>query len=375
MIDRPARSRDHGCLFEEELAMQYATLGASGLFVSRLCLGTMTFGGSDNAVGRAIGRIDAKGADAILGASIEAGINMVDTADVYGGGRSEELLGQVLGDRRQKLIIATKVGGKVGPGVNEVGQSREHMMASLNGSLRRLSTDYIDLYQVHNFDPLTPMDSILRTMDDMVRQGKVRHIGCSNYAAWQLMKALGISARAGFESFTSVQAYYSLAGRDVEREIVPVVTDQSLGLLCWSPLAGGMLSGKFDRNGANDSTARRALIQFPPVDQERTYDVIDVLKSIAESHQSMPAQVALAWLLSKSVVSSVIVGVKGSEQLLTNIGALDLDLTPEDLRRLDDVSALPASYPGWIHSYNAQARVPQGHSWTGKHWTLGEAPV
>lgn len=355
--------------------MQYATLGATGLFVSRFCLGAMTFGGADTGAGNAIGRLDAKEADVILGAAMDAGINMLDTADVYGMGGSEEVLGSILSGRRHKFVLATKAGGKAGSGANDVGLSRHHMMAALEGSLKRLKSDYIDLYQVHNFDPLTPLDSMLRTLDDMVRHGKVRHIGCSNFAAWQLMKSLGISARLSLEPFASIQAYYSLAGRDVEREIIPLIKDQGLGLLCWSPLAGGMLSGKFDRHGSLDPSARRALIQFPPIDPEVTYDVIDALRDVGERHDTGPAQIALAWLLSRTEVTSVIIGIKRPEQLQANIGALDIKLSSEDLTQLDTASAMPVSYPGWIQSYNAQSRVPPGHPWEGKSWALGDTPV
>jgi aryl-alcohol dehydrogenase-like predicted oxidoreductase len=354
--------------------MHYATLGATGLFVSRFCLGTMTFGGADTAAGNAIGRLDAREADRILGAAMEAGINMLDTADVYGMGGSEEVLGEILAGRRHELVVATKASARTGPGVNDLGQSRHHMMAALDGSLKRLKTDYIDLYQLHNFDPLTPAEVALRTLDDMVRSGKVRHVGCSNFAAWQLMKALGLAARLNLEPFVSIQAYYSLAGRDVERELLPLAQDQGLGLLCWSPLAGGLLSGKFDRSGTSDATARRARIAFPPVDEEMAYDVIDALRAVSDRHTTTPAQVALAWLLSRKAVTSVIIGVKRPDQLQANLGAFDLALSAGDLAQLDAASALPACYPGWIQSYNARSRVPEGHPWEGKSWTLGEAP-
>lgn len=355
--------------------MQYALLGASGILVSRLCLGTMTFGGADTVAGNAIGRLTSSDADGVLGRAMEAGINFIDTADVYGGGGSERVLGEVLGRRRQSLVLATKFSGKAGAGPNETGQSRVHLMDALNASLTRLKTDYIDLYQVHNFDPLTPLDIVLRSLDDAVRQGKVRHIGCSNFAAWQLAKAMGISQRDRLERFASIQAFYSLAGRDIEHEVIPAARDHDVGLLCWSPLAGGLLSGKFDRNGAVDQTSRRAMIQFPPVDQDRVFEIIDTLRAIAQRHGTQPAQVALAWLLSRPAVTSVIIGVKSREQLEANMQALDVALSADDLQKLDAVSAPKVSYPGWIQSYNAKARVPQGYAFDVKSWSLGEPPV
>lgn len=354
--------------------MHYSQLGSTGMFVSRFCLGAMTFGGADTAAGNAIGRLAGKEADAILGLAIEGGINFIDTADVYGAGGSETVLGEILNEKRSQVVLATKVSGKSGVGPNDVGQSRSHIMDSLHASLRRLRTDYIDLYQLHSFDPLTPIETVLRSLDDAVRQGKIRHIGCSNFAAWQLMKALGVSAREGLEPFVSIQSFYSLAGRDIENELIPAVEDQNLGLLCWSPLAGGLLSGKFDRHGAKDSTARRAKIAFPPVDEQQTYDIIDVLRILAERHSCEPAQIALAWLLSRPAVTSVIIGVKNPDQLSSNMSALDVVLTDQDLRELDEVSRLPVAYPGWIQSYNAKGRVPAGHPFDGKHWVLGAEP-
>lgn len=355
--------------------MQYSQLGNTGTFVSRFCLGAMTFGGADNAAGNAIGRLTVAETDVIVGKALDAGVNFIDTADVYGGGGSETVLGEVLKERRKDIVLATKLSGKVGSGPNEVGQSRLHLMDALEASLKRLKTDHVDLYQVHNFDPLTPLDNVLRSLDDAVRQGKVRYIGCSNFAAWQLMKALGISERDKLERFVSIQSFYSLAGRDIEEEVIPAAMDQNVGLLCWSPLAGGLLSGKFDRNGAADKTARRALIQFPPVDEAKTFDIIDVIRSIAERHSVEPAQVALAWLLSRPAVTSVIIGIKRPEQLAGNLKALDIALSDDDLARLDEVSGRAAAYPGWIQTYNAKGRVPEGHPFAGKSWALGQKPV
>lgn len=355
--------------------MQYAQLGLSGIFVSRLCLGAMTFGGANNPAGNAIGRLSVAETDTIVGQALDAGINFIDTADVYGGGRSEDLLGDVLKQRRHEVVLATKFGARLGGGPNEVGQSRLHLMAALDASLQRLKTDHIDLYQLHNFDPLTPLDSVLKTLDDAVRQGKVRYIGCSNFAAWQLMKALGIAERDKLEKFVSIQSFYSVAARDIEDELIPVAVDQKVGVLCWSPLAGGLLSGKFDRHGAADPMARRAQIQFPPVDESKAFDIIDTLKLLAERHCVEPAQIALAWLLSRPAVTSVIAGVKRADQLIANLKALDVILSEADLAQLDACSHSPASYPGWIQSYNANARVPQGHPFNGRNWKLGEMPV
>lgn len=355
--------------------MQYSPLGATGVFVSRLCLGTMTFGGADNMAGNAIGRLSAIEADEIVGRAMDAGINFIDTADVYGGGGSEVVLGQVLKARRKDFVLATKLSARVGSGPNDVGQSRLHIMNAIDASLTRLKTDHIDLYQVHNFDPLTPLDAVLRSLDDAVRQGKVRYIGCSNFAAWQLMKAVGISERGMLERFVSIQSFYSLAGRDIENEIIPAVVDQSMGLLCWSPLAGGLLSGKFDRHGVTDANARRSKIQFPPVDEAQVFDIIDVLKVIARRHAVEPAQIALAWLLSRPAVTSVIIGIKRLDQLSSNIKALDIALSEDDLAQLDEISSKAPPYPTWIQSYNARSRVPDGYPFDGNHWVLGQKPI
>lgn len=351
--------------------MQYTQLGSTGTFVSRLCLGTMTFGGNANP----IGNLSLEEADQIVGRAIDAGINFIDTADVYTGGGSETVLGDALTGRRANLVLATKVSSRVGAGPNDVGQSRTHIMAGLEASLRRLKTDYVDLYQLHNFDRLTPMEETLRALDDAVRQGKVRYIGCSNYMAWQVLKALGISDLNRSARFVSVQSYYSLAGRDIERELVPAVTDQGLGLLCWSPLAGGLLSGKFDRSGTEDKDSRRAKLQFPPVDTERAFEIVDVLRDLAPKHAATPAQIALAWLLSRKVVTSVIVGVKRLDQLEDNLGATGVSLDADDLQRLDAASRLTPSYPGWIQTYRANSRVPQGHPFAGPSWGPGDEPV
>lgn len=336
--------------------MQYRPFGTTGVLVSRLCLGTMTFGGREQPPYDKVGGLDQAQSQAIVDAALDAGINIVDTADVYASGESETLLGHALKARRNEVVLATKFHARMGPGPNAIGHSRLHMMNALEASLRRLQTDRIDLYQIHSFDPLTPFDESLRALDDVVRQGKVRYIGCSNLAAWQLMKALGVSARRSLSRFVSIQAYYSLAGRELEHEIVPLVEDQGLGLMVWSPLAGGFLSGKIDRHSAAGES-RRDQVDFPRIDRARTLDTIDVLKAVAARHGVSGAQVALAWLLARPAVSSIIVGVKRVDQLEDNLRALDLVLSAEDLAALDTVSVPTPQYPGWLHAANLAGRA------------------
>ncbi|MGI8334251.1 aldo/keto reductase [Actinomadura scrupuli] len=286
----------------------------------------------------------------MVGTALDHGVNLIDTADMYGGGESEEFLGQVLGARRRDVVLATKMTARVAPGPNDVGQSRLHIMRALEDSLRRLRTDHVDLYQIHNIDPITPFEESLAALDDAVRQGKIRYVGASNLTAWQMMKALGVSERRGWARFCSLQSYYSLAGRDIEREILPLVRDQDLGLLVWSPLAAGLLSGRFDRTGARAGNSRRARFEFPPVDLERAYDVIDALRLVAARHEVGVPRVALAWVLAQPGVTSTVIGARRPEQLLENLSAIELELTPQDLAELDAASALPPEYPGWIQA-------------------------
>jgi aryl-alcohol dehydrogenase-like predicted oxidoreductase len=329
--------------------MKYNLLGNTGLKVSELCLGTMTYGGKGWAA--AMGNLDQQAVDEQVKRALDAGINFIDTANVYSEGLSEELTGQSihnLGVSRHDLVLATKVRGKMGEGPNDAGLTRKHIFQQVDDSLRRLKTDYIDLYQTHSYDPLTPLEETLRALDDLVRSGKVRYIGASNVAAWQLMKAVGYSTHNHLEKYVSLQAYYTVAGRDLEREVVPLLQDQKLGLLVWSPLAGGFLSGKYTRENENQEGARRTNFDFPPVDKEKAFDIIDRLQPLAEAKGVSVAQVALAWLLHQPVVTSVIIGAKKMEQLEDNLKAVDVQLTPEELQQLDEVSQLAPEYPGWM---------------------------
>jgi aryl-alcohol dehydrogenase-like predicted oxidoreductase len=336
--------------------MKYRTLSDTGVFVSELCLGAMTFGGHGG-MWEVIAGLDQAGVDAVVHRSIDAGINFIDTANVYAHGESETLLGNALAGRRHDVVLATKVRGRMGRGANDVGLSRLHIVQALEDSLKRLKTDYVDLYQVHRFDVLTGLEDTLRALDDLVRAGKVRYLGCSNYAAWQIMKALALSREQHLERFRCTQSYYSLAGRELEREIIPLIKDQNLGLLVWSPLAGGFLSGKFTRTGGDDA-ARRASFDFPPVNKERAYDIIDVLKTIADSRGASVAQIAIAWLLAQPVTTSVIIGARRMSQLEDNLKAVDHALTPDELKALDEVSRLAPEYPAWMGSSIGDDRYP-----------------
>ena len=342
--------------------MRYQKLGNTGLFVSELCLGTMTFGGEGGMWGK-IGQLDQAQADKLVGSALDAGINFIDTANVYSEGRSEQITGQALKNLkvpRENVVVATKVFGETGTaGVNSRGSSRYHIIGSVKESLRRLQLDHIDLYQLHGFDPATPMEEMLYALDNLVQHGHVRYIGVSNWAAWQIAKALGISERLGLARFASLQAYYTLAGRDLERELVPMMQSEGLGLMVWSPLAGGLLSGKYSRDGKGEEGSRRLAFDFPPVNKDRAFDCIDVMRVIAEAKGVSVAQIALAWLLHQPVVSSVIIGAKRPDQLEDNIAATHIRLTEEELRQLDAVSALPREYPGWMLERQGEYRRNQ----------------
>lgn len=329
--------------------MRMNKLGNTGLFVSELCLGTMTFGGDD--FWRQIGALGQAEAESLIGQAIDAGINLIDTADVYSNGLAEEITGQALRNLkigRTQVVLATKAYGQTGNGANDAGNSRLHILDAVKASLRRLQLDHIDLYQIHGFDPATPIEETVRALDILVRHGHVRYVGVSNWAAWQIVKALGIAERLGLARFETVQAYYTIAGRDLEREIVPMLRSEGLGLLVWSPLAGGLLSGKYARDGGGAAGDRRVGFDFPPVNRDRAFACIDVMRPMAEARGVSVAQIALAWLLHQKMVSSVIIGAKRPDQLQDNIAATKLELTNAELASLAQVSALAAEYPGWM---------------------------
>lgn len=335
--------------------MRYNQFGRTGLFVSELCLGTMTFGGAGYF--KPIGQVQQEEADALLRRAVDAGVNFVDTANVYSEGLSEQITGQAirnLGLKRDELVVATKVFGSMSKAPNGNGASRYHILAEVDASLKRLGLDHIDLYQIHGWDVVTPIEETLRALDDLVRSGRVRYIGVSNWAAWQMAKALGISERLGLARFESTQSYYTIAGRELEREIVPMITSEKMGLMVWSPLAGGYLSGKYrDGKGAD---GRRAQFDFPPVDVPRADAVIDAMAPIAEAKGVSVARVALAWLLHQPAVTSVIVGAKRVDQLDDNLAAVEVTLSADELRTLDEASALPREYPGWMFERQGEYR-------------------
>ena len=329
--------------------MKYKLLGNTGLKVSELCLGTMTFGGKGYFA--AIGSLGQQAVDELVKQSVTAGINFIDTANVYSEGLSEEMTGKAvrnLGLKRDELVIATKVRGKMSDHPNGSGLSSKHILHEVDASLRRLNMDYIDLYQIHGFDELTPLEETLDTLDILVKSGKVRYIGCSNLAAWHIMKAKSYSKYNRVADFVSLQAYYTIAGRDLEREIVPLLIDQKMGLLVWSPLAGGLLSGKYKRNGETADGGRRINFDFPPVNKEQAFDIIDVLEVMAKEKQATVAQLALAWLLHQPVVTSVIIGANKPEQLQDNLKSTEVKFTDAELKTLAEVSKLAPEYPGWM---------------------------
>lgn len=331
--------------------MKLKKMGNTGLFVSELSLGTMTFG--KNQWG--LGGLTEKEAALLVDQAIDAGVNFFDTADIYSFGESEEILGKILEGRRNRYIIATKVRGKMSDEPNDVGLSRHHILNSIDKSLKRLRTDYIDLYQVHSWDPFTPIEETLKALDDLIRWGKVRYIGCSNFAAWQVNESLAISEREGLARFETMQVYYSLVGRDIEHELAPLAEYKKIGILTWSPLAGGYLSGKY-RKGVQGRRTTSLIGNFPPVDMLYGDKVLDVLEDIAKQKGIGEVTVALAWLLSKPYVTSVIVGAKNQNQLSENIKAANLILTQEDIARLDEVSSRPLPYPQWLGAMQVQRR-------------------
>ncbi|PWV77299.1 aldo/keto reductase [Halomonas sp. A11-A] len=328
--------------------MQYRQLGQSGLLVSELCFGTMSFGAKG--YWEVVGGLDQAAAQRLVDIAIDGGINFFDTADVYSHGLSEEILGKTLKGKRDQVVLATKVRGRMSANINDVGLSRHHIIQSCENSLKRLATDYIDLYIVHSFDFMTPLEETLSALDDLVRQGKVRYLGCSNYFAWQLMKALSISERKHLEKFISLQAHYSLVARDVEYELVPLCEDQGLGLTPWSPLAGGFLTGKYPRDNPKAHEGRRSREEqnFLQLDEDRAYAILDEVQRIATERDVSPAQVSLNYLLRKPAVSSVLIGATRPEQLKDNLNTVAWSLTPEEVAGLDAVSEPPRMYPKWM---------------------------
>jgi aryl-alcohol dehydrogenase-like predicted oxidoreductase len=340
-------------------AMRYHGLGRTGLFVSEICLGTMTFGGKG--FWATMGALGTNEVATIIGTSLDAGVNFIDTADVYAEGESEELVGgalKALGRQRDEIVVATKVRGQMGRGVNQIGLSRSHILAGIDASLKRLQLDHVDLYQIHGYDPATPIEETVRALDDVVRSGKARYVGFSNLPAWLAMKAIGFAEANGLARFQSAQVYYSIAGRDIEREIAPMALSEGVAILPWSPLAGGLLSGKFDPDKVGPEGARRTTFDFPPVDSERLPGVLRALRTVAEASGHSVARIALAWLLTRPCVTSIIIGARTAEQLKDNIAATDVVLAPEHILLLDEASALPAEYPGWM--VETQNRAKRG---------------
>jgi aryl-alcohol dehydrogenase-like predicted oxidoreductase len=339
--------------------MKYKTLGSTGLFVSELCLGTMTFGGKG--VWANMGNVQQDDAEALIARALDHGINFIDTADIYSSGTSEEMLGKALKNlavRQEDVVIATKVCGPMGQGPNDAGNSRGHIIDSVKASLKRLQVDHIDLYQLHNIDTVTPIEESLSALDTLVQQGLVRYVGVSNWSAWQMARALGHSERLHIAKIATSQNYYTLAGRDIEREIVPLVNAEKLGLLVWSPLAGGLLSGKFGRDKQGEEGSRRTTFDFPPVAMDRAYDVIDVMERIGADKGVSVARIALAWLLHQPHVASVIIGAKTVSQLDDSVGSSQVTLSADEVAELDTISKISPEYPAWMQRAREVAAKP-----------------
>ncbi len=340
--------------------MRYNTLANTGVLVSELCLGAMTFGGKGFWTN--IGKLPQEEVTNLVKIAIENGINFIDTANVYSEGLSEILLGKALKDlglQRQDIFIATKVRGRMGEGVNQVGLSRLHIQYSVNESLQRLGLDHIDLLYIHGVDPITSLEETMRGLEEVVQSGKVRYLGISNHPAWMVVKANSIAGQMGWNKFVALQNYYSIAGRDIEREIVPMAAAENLSIMPWSPLAGGFLSGKFSRQTQKAGDSRRDAFDFPPVNKEKAYDIIDVMQDIASAHNVKAARVALAWMLRKKGVTSIIIGAKKEEQLRENIASTTLLLTADEMSRLDAISELSKEYPGWMVERQIEGRIPE----------------
>jgi aryl-alcohol dehydrogenase-like predicted oxidoreductase len=341
--------------------MKYNLLGKTGVLVSELSLGTMTFGGKG--YWEAIGKLPEDEVTLLVRTAIEKGINFIDTANAYSEGLSEILLGKALknlGISRREVVLATKVRLRMGPGANQVGLSRLHISDSVNDSLSRLAVGHIDLLYIHGVDPLTPLEETMRGLEDVVRSGKVRYIGVSNHPAWMVMKANSFADKMGWTKFVASQNYYSIVSRDIEREIVPMALSEGIGIMPWSPLAGGFLSGKFTRGKDKAGDSRRDTFDFPPINKEKAYDIIDVMASIGQKHNASAARVALAWMLTKQGVTSIIIGAKRIDQLIDNIECTNLKLSDEELGELEAVSALAAEYPAWMVNRQMMGRYPEG---------------
>ncbi|MBS1500823.1 MAG: aldo/keto reductase [Bacteroidetes bacterium] len=339
--------------------MKYNLLGNTGVVVSELCFGTMTFGGEGGIWGN-IGKVQQQEVNELMKTAVDSGINFIDTANVYSYGLSETLLGQSIkgtGINRNELVIATKVRGRMGEGKNYVGLSRFHIFQSIDESLQRLQMDHVDVLYVHAVDPLTPVEEIVRSLNDIVLTGKVRYVAVCNWPAWMVMKAIGIAEKHGWNKFIGLQYYYSLAGRDIEREVMPLAIDQNLAVMPWSPLAGGFLSGKYTRNTEKAGDSRRDVFDFPPVNKEKAYDIIDVISEIGKQHGVSAAQVALAWVRLQKGITSTIIGAKRADQLLDNVKSTELVLSAGELQKISDVSALPKEYPGWMVERQSADRI------------------
>ena len=339
--------------------MKYNFLGNTGLLVSEICCGTMTFGGGDGGIQEVIGKLQQNEVNDLMKTVVDSGINFIDTANVYSFGQSERLLGQSiidLGLNRNDLVIATKVRRRMGEGKNSVGLSRYHIFQSVDESLQRLQLDHIDVLYVHGVDPKTPVEETMRALNDIVLTGKVRYIAVCNWPAWMVMKALGIADKHGWNKFVGLEYYYSLSSRDIEREILPLAADQNLGVMPWSPLAGGFLSGKYTRNNEKAGDSRRDTFDFPPVNKEKAYDIIDVISEIGEQYHVSAAQIALAWVRLQKGITSTIIGAKKPNQLIDNIRSTEIELSTEDLKKIDEVSALPKEYPGWMVERQSEDR-------------------
>ncbi|MCM0080171.1 aldo/keto reductase [Geomonas sp. Red32] len=337
--------------------MQYNRLGNTGLIVSRLAFGAMTFGSAAEGDFRSVYKVEQTLADHLVGTCLDAGINFFDTADAYAGGDSEIILGAALGSRRKEVVISTKAGFRSGEALIDQGLSRHHLMASIEGSLKRLGTDYIDLFSVHRIDPHTPLEETIEALTDIVRQGKARYTGFSNWPAWMAAKAIGLQQGRGWPRFQAAQLFYSLVGRDVERELVPLLEDCQVGMVVWSPLAGGFLSGKYTRDNPGGGGGRLSGFDIIPFDRDKGYQLIDVLREIAEAHLTTVAAVSLAWLLTKRCVASILVGASKLAQLHENLKAASLVLSAEELARLNQLTEIPKAYPEWMIPIMSDARV------------------